>query len=1109
MIQRDSVRNSYGRVAVLMVFALSMFVCASAYGQVAGATLSGAVTDSSGAVIAGARVSIKNLATGIVRAVVTDGAGVYSAPNLPPGGYSVTAVAPGFATTVQSNVTLAVASQQVLNITLRVGQSTEQIEVKDVVPSVDLGSSMISADVNSTTVRELPLNGRDWTQLATLEPGVVTVDTQASTNSATTNRGNRGFGNQLTDSGHSPYENNYRVNGVSINDYTNGSPGSVIGVNLGVDAIQEFSVQTTNYTAEYGRASGAVINAVTKSGTNEFHGSAYGFLRSAHLDAKNYFDDPLEPIPPFHRNQVGFAAGGPIRKDKTFIFGDYEGIFQDLSSTFTNEVPSAAARNGTLCSIPVSSGPNACTTTQVAVSPAIAPYLPFWPAGNGALAANGDTQVFTKAGLLHLNENYATTRIDQHFSPSDSLSGSWFYDHAPQTQPDPLGNTLFELLSSRQMYSAEETHIFTPTLVNTARIGFSRVVGVVNESVGALNPIADDTSLGSIPGHNAAILTVPGLTPTASVGSASLNHHVFNSFQYYDDAFYNRGKHSLKFGFAAEHMQYNHRVEQASNGNFSFGSLQDFLQNIPTSVLLLDPINSGEVGTRQTLFGAYVADDWRVRPNLTINLGLRYEPTTLPTEAQNRFEVLSTLTSPAITPVHTLWSHNQTMRNFAPRVGLSWDPFGSGKTAVRAGFGIFDVLPINWIYTFSTGASAPFALPEKASLAAGDFPIVPPDLIGPASGQVRYMQPNPRRSYTMNWNFNLQRDLTPSWFATVGYVGSRSLHMPDTPDDVNYTLPTLTPFGYIWPCAPKDANGNCTQAGSKLNPNVGPIRPTFWDNAGSYEGLQAGITKKMSYGFQLQGSYNWGKCIDTGDNANLSDPFTNSLADYMYFDKRLSRGLCDFNIAQSLALSYIWNVPSPRSNSEFLSKLMGGWQLGGILKAQTGSPFTVLIGGDPLGRNAGDTGVDFPDRQPGCNPITGNVTAYVNLNCFTVPTAPASFAALCNTNGFSGVSAPAPTGQVYCANLFGNAGRNQLVGPRLFDLDFSVFKNIPIARISEAFNLQFRAEFFNVLNHPNFLPPLDNNTIFNADGSAVSSAGAIDATSTDPRQIQFGVRVLW
>jgi hypothetical protein len=1102
------IRRSWSRD--ISRFALSVvLLCLSqvASAQVTGATLSGTVTDPSGAVVDGANVLIVNTATQVQQNVTTDHAGIYSVPNLIPGDYSLTISAKGFATAVKHGVTLAVAAQQVLNVTMTVGNSSQRVDVADIAASVDLSSSTLSAEVGGTTLRELPLNGRDWTQLATLEPGVVTVSTQASTGSATTNRGNRGFGNQLTDSGHSPFENNYRVNGISINDYTNGSPGSVIGVNLGVDAIQEFSVQTTNYSADYGRTSGAVINAITKSGTNDFHGAAYGFLRSSHLDSKNYFDNPNEPIPPFHRNQVGISAGGPIRKDKTFIFGDYEGIFQDLSTTFTNEVPSAAARNGTLCSTPISSGPGACSMTVVPVSAAVLPYLAFWPKGNGALSANGDTQVYTYPGLLHLNEHYATFRVDQHFSAHDSLAGSFFYDHAPQTQPDPLGTISTQLLSSRQMYSAEETHIFTSSLVNTARIGFSRVVGVVNASVSAINPIANDPSLGSIPGHNAPILTVPGLTSTASLGSPSLNHHVLNSSQFYDDAFWIKGKHSIKFGFATEHMQYNHRVAQAFNGNFAFGSLQDFLQDTPSSVLLLNPTLAGEVGTRQTLFGFYVNDDWRMFSNLTVNLGIRYEPTTLPTEAHDRFEVLSSLTAPTLTPVKTLWPHNATLKNFEPRIGFSWDPFRTGKTAVRAGIGIFDVLPLNWEYTFSTGASAPFALPEKANnLQPGDFPVVTSTVIGPASGQVRYVQPNPKQSYTINWNINIEREITPSVSATVGYVGSHSLHLPDTPDDINYSLPVAEPFGTIWPCAPKDASGNCTQSGSRLNPNVGAIRPLFWDNSGTYHGLQAGVTKRLSQGLQLQGAYNWSKCIDTGDNANLSDPFINSLADYMYFDKRLTRGLCDFNVSQSLSFSYIWTIPAPKEG--LMSKVAGGWQLGGILKVQTGTPFSVLIGGDPLGRNAGDTGVDFPNRLAGCNPITGNINAYINLSCFTVPTAPVADASLCNTAGFSAAVA-APAGLVNCANLFGNAGRNQLVGPKIVDLDFSLFKNIPFKRISETFNVQLRAEAFNILNHPNFTSPLDNSTIFNADGSVVSNAGAIDSTATDPRQIQFGVRIIW
>lgn len=1104
-------RTIADQIALPSLVCLMMLACAQLplLGQVAGATLSGTVSDQSQAVIANAELTIKDNETGVIKKVKTDAAGFYVVPNLLPGDYQVTVSYPGYSSVVENKVELAVGTPATLNVVLKIGRASETVVVTDRVTGVALESSLLSAVVGSKTVRGLPLNGRDWTQLATLEPGVTTVVTQSTTSSATTNRGNRGYGNQLTDSGHSPYENNYRVNGISINDYTNGSPGSVIGVNLGVDAIREFSVLTTNYGAEYGRASGAVINAITKSGTNEFHGSAYAFFRNAALDAKNFFDLHTQPIPPFQRYQFGASAGGPIRKDKTFIFGDYEAIRQSLSATFTNNVPSAAARQGTLCSIPIATGPDACATSNVGVSPAVQPYLVFWPTGNGPLSANGDTQSYTYPGSAELTENYATIRGDHHISASDVMVASWFYDHAPETLPDPLGTILTEGLSSRQMYSLEETHTFSPAFLNTVRVGFSRVVGVVNATARAIEPAASDTSLGSVPGRYAPIMTVPGLTSTASLKSPSENHHVLNSFQYYDDAFVTRGKQTIRFGVAAEHMQYDHQVTQAYDGNFNFGSLQAFLQDAPTSVFMLGP-SSSEVGTRQTLFGVYLQDDWHTLSNLTLTLGIRYEPTNLPTEAHNRFEVLETPTSPTLSPASTLWPKNATLRNVSPRVGFAYDPFKTGKTAIRGAWGIYNILPINWVYTFSTGASAPFASPERANnLQPGDFPTVKSTTLGPAQGQVRYMQPDPKRSYTMNWNLNLQQQLFSSLTATVAYVGARGLHMPDTPDDINYSLPVATAVGYMWPCAPKDSNGNCMSEGSKLNPDVGPIRPTFWENTMSYNGLQMGVMKSLSYGLQFQGSYNWGKCIDSGTNANLSDPFINSLADYMYFSHSTRRGLCDYNIAQSASFSYMWSIPSGIAAGSSASKIFGGWQLGGILRMQTGSPFTMLIAGDPLHRNAGDSGVDFPDRLSHCNAISGGVNSYVNVKCFTPPAAPTSYAASCDTNQFSGAATPAPAGDVYCANLFGNAGRNQLTGPGLVDLDSSLFKDIPARMWSDKATIQLRAEMFNVLNHPNFLPPLDNNTIFNADGSLVTGAGKIDATSTDPRQIQFGVRIVW
>ncbi len=1052
------------------------------------------------------------MGTGIVRTATTDSAGLFSAPNLDPGTYEVTVSAPGFSKAVQSNLTLSVGQQQALNLTMKVGESTQTVTVEESAPSVELTSATLSAQVDATTVRELPLNGRDWTQLATLEPGVATVRVQASTSSPTTNRANRGFGNQLTDSGHSPYENSYRVDGININDYTNGSPGSVIGANLGTDAIQEFSVLTTDYTAEYGRTSGAIVNSVLKSGTNAYHGTLFGFLRNASLDAKNYFDSATKPIPPFQRYQYGGAFGGPIIKDKTFFFISYEGVQQQLSNTVSVVVPSAQARAGTFCKPNGTTPPITYTCTNDGVSPAVAPYLGFWPVApaGAVLSADGNTDKFATNGLLKLKENYATAKVDHHFSDSDSLNASWMYDRGPYTQPDPLLNVISSLFSLREMVSAEETHIFSPTLVNTARVGYNRSHGINGGVVGAINPIAADTTLGDRPGIPAPIITMSngGITSTASVGSASQNLLVANSFQFYDDAFWTKGKHSLKFGIAIERIQFNASTLQRPNGQFTFNDFGQFLLDTPLKVQELAPGNAFEVGSRQLAMGFYAQDDYKVKPNLSLTIGLRYEPVTLPTEASNRFQPLVALSATAVpTPVNTLWSQNQSLKNFEPRVGFSWDPFKDGKTAVRGGFGVFDILPIPWTYTQTLPAQFPFTFQESASgLKQGDFPIVTSKSINnPSSFNVVYVPQKPGRAYAMNWNLNIQRQVTPNLTVTLGYVGSRSIHLPDLPDNVNYQLPTQTSAGYLFPIA---SSSNLVP---QLDPLVGSMRARLWDNEGWYNGLQAGITKNLSHGLQLQGSYTWSKCEDTGSNMAFNDPFQNSLPDYFYFDHHLTKGLCDFNIGQSGVVSFIYNIPSFGSKTGIESKILGGWQVGSIITLQTGSPFTPVFGGDPYNRAQGDANMGYVDLVPGCNPINANWKSagtnglqYLNTNCFTLPSAPASMASQCDPNSFGGTQTP-PAGRVFCQNLIGDLGRNQIVGPSLFDMDFSIFKNF---RVTEQITTQFRVEMFNVLNHPSFLPPLNNEAVLNAaDGTVPGNAGVVDTTSTDPRQIQFGLKI--
>jgi hypothetical protein len=445
------------------------------HAQAGGATLSGNVTDPSSATIPNANVSIKNIETGISRDVTTNEAGFYNAPNLSPGIYEVSASAPGFSKLVQTNITLTVGAQQVLNLSLQVGEVTQTVEVPGEAPNVELTSSAVTAEVNSLTVRELPLNGRDWSSLAVLQPGTIGIRTQIGT-TGTVNRGNRGFGNQLSISGHRPTENNYRVNGVSVNDYSNGSPGSVQGAQLGVDAIQEFSVLTANYTAEYGRTSGGVINAITKPGTNDFHGTAYWFLRDEGLDTKSFFATQRSP---FHRNQFGGSAGGPLQKDKTFVFGDFEAIRQSrgLNSVQLN-VPSPAARgigpNGqpTVAVVNGSplpaSGPNAAPnpdpTTHIDRS--VLPYLAFFPLPNAGVS--GDTGLFVTSPVQQYSQNYATARLDHKFSDKDTVDFVWFFDRSPQITPDAFLESTTQTFSERNFGEIEETHVFSSSFVNTA-----------------------------------------------------------------------------------------------------------------------------------------------------------------------------------------------------------------------------------------------------------------------------------------------------------------------------------------------------------------------------------------------------------------------------------------------------------------------------------------------------------------------------------------------------------------------------------------------------------------------------------------------------------------
>jgi hypothetical protein len=1082
----NSTRSKQLRIqSGLSVFLFLAFLAAlPARAQLAGANLSGVVMDTSGRSVPNATVSIKNVATGVTREVQSNSDGLYSAPNLLPGEYDIEASAPSFSKTVEKDVMLTVGSERALNLTLKVGAVNSVIQVTGAPPLVETSSSTLSATVGEKTIVDLPLDGRDWTLLATLQPGVIAVRAQATTGNSA-NRGNRGFGNQLADSGHRPYENTYRVDGININDYTNGAPGSVLGVTLGVDAIREFNVVTSNYTAEYGRTSGAVINSVTKSGTNSFHGSSYFFDRDKIFDARNFFDPATKP--PFRRIQFGASAGGPIIKDKTFIFGDYEGIRETLSLSFLDIVPSQQARDGQ-------------------VDPAVKPALALWPLPNAGLLGNGDTGYFRTSGLKASTENYFTVKVDHQLSAHDSLNGTYFFDTAPQRIPDVLNNIINQVFARRQMVSLSETHLFGPAVVNIARLGFNRSQGQVSQPFKAINPAAADTTLGTVAGQTAAFLIVTGITSAGGLGSFAGFTHTLNSIQAYDDIVVAKGSHDLKFGVAFERVQSNEKPRPRINGTFIFTSLSAFLTNNPFVFAFAGSSTGVEAGVRNNIIGGYAQDDWRVRSNLTVNLGLRYEIMTLPTEVHGLFRSTPSLLGG--TPEHRdhYWLSNPTLHNFTPRVGFSWDPFRNGKTAVRGGFGIFGILPLpfNWLGESSLGL--PFSeVVDAVFPGQGTFPKKVLDVVqfDPANSQVTFAEPHPKRTYAMNWNLNIQRQLTEHVFAAIGYVGSHTVHQSFAAGDHNQVAPpqvTNVNGVLVWPAG----------GGTLANPMVGPTYAVFYDGSTKYNGLQTQLKLVSPHGFQGQVAYTWSKCLDDGSSGGLGDAYTNSISSLIYFNKAGRLGVCDFDIRHNLSVNSIYDLPSPKGHS-VLNLIAGGWQIGGIVNASSGVPFTLGLPGDPLGQGSTDP-FDFPNRVAGCNPYNPNFKktgeSYINSNCFTFPSVSVNspIAQLCNSAGQGDTN-----GQRLCLNIFGNNGRNTLVAPKLVNVDLALLKNIKVPQISESFGLQLRFEFFNILNHANFQAPADNLQFDGITGfnGVTGSAGTITSTNTPPRQIQFGAKIIW
>jgi hypothetical protein len=794
----------------------------------------------------------------------------------------------------------------------------------------------------------------------------------------------------------------------------------------------------------------------------------------------------------------------------------------------------------------------------VTVDQAALNYLKLYPT---PAACGQDVCKFVFNGQQVVNENFVTTRIDHKFSEKDALFGTYLYDRTPYSSPDSFGNVGLNTLSSRQIVAVEETHSFTPTLVNAVRFGYNHENVNNDASVTALKKAAADTSLAAFAGRDAAVVNVSKMSPmSGGVGGLPTYLYRWNSFQGYDDAFFNRGKHTVKFGGAFERMLLQVTALTDANGIWFFNSLQEFLTNQPFKFQGGVASSHTPRDLRQSIFGGYVQDDWRWKPNLTLNLGLRYEMATVLTEIHGKIANLRNLSDPlpvcgAVVAGQCSGSgafyNNPTTKNFEPRIGFAWDPLRNGRMAVRGGAGLFDVLPLPYQFILLTTQAAPYFQYTSLDSSASDpscppsttltFPLVATCLISANKLRSTYVESNPKRNYVTQWNLNVQYQLTQSLAAMVAYVGSRGVHQPFRVDEADLIIPQKTPFGYLWPQV--DVNGNLMSgpnAGNPpktINPAFGSVRGMFYQGRSYFNALELQLAKRMSHGFQVQGTYTWGKSIDTSSATLAGDAFGNSISSLNYFDTKLTRGLSDFTVGRTLVLNGTWEVPSAKSWTGPAKWVTDGWELGLIFTVSDGVPFTPTWGttSDPANTRSSDD-FAYPNRLsiPGCTTLTnpGNPDNYIKTQCFAVPTAPndAFWTANCDLappslgtpiRGDATTTPPTPPvpwlSPLACFNLRGNAGRNIMIGPGITNLDFSVFKNNRIRRISENFNVQFRLEMFNIMNHPNFAPPGpgDGNTdVFDATGNTSASsngglAGVLQRTTIPERQIQFAIKIVF
>ncbi|HVB33391.1 MAG TPA: TonB-dependent receptor [Patescibacteria group bacterium] len=1084
----------------------------SALAQLGTGTILGTVLDSTHAAIPGATVTILNPQTGLTRTTTTDSRGAYRFPSVEAGVYTVKIEKTGFRTLTLPDLTLSVAQNLVANGTLQVGSTQQQVVVTGAAAIVNTTTTTLGGLVNDTSIAQLPLNGRNYTTLTLLQPGV----TQQMTGT-----GGGQAGVWFSSNGATIHSNYASLDGTPLINMLGGSVSSELGTALGVDGIKEFRVITTGFGAEYGMSMGSQTVIVSKSGTNKFHGDAFDFLRNSHLDARNYFDTATNSgghrLPELQRNDFGGSIGGPIRKNKTFFYTTFEGVRQNLGVSATLPVFPAACHTAnhivdSSCASTLASG------QTIAVPSVMQPLLALYPSPNVP-----GTNIFAYTTNSVSREYYGETRVDQSISAQDSFFARYTVDDAVNTAP--VGNNAttgfgagfpqFRISpQSRYQYlTLGESHIFSPTLLAVTHLSYARTFN------GETNLQTPDVPTG--PGYSFVTglpmgdIQVTGLAqmgPQPFIGPPNLRN-TQNIYTVSEDVFDTLGNHSLQFGALINRVNDGVQSPFYPLGTISFNTIQDFMEGLAANYQSLAPGSPGN--TRNfwyNTFGFYLQDNWKAMPRLTLNLGLRYEFATVPQETTNfSYAIRNFYTDSAATqgPIFV----NDSLHNFSPRLGFAWDVSGNGKTAVRGAWGLYyDVAQYGTIFQQNTPVLPP-QTPEDAVFNAVPATFTIPFTYSAANFgnnlfTTDYHMKQPKGE---QYSLSVEHQLPSQIALTVSYVGFHGWNLyqaregnPVIPTSVTGFAPNAVAY---WD---PSIVGKCANVvpSCRVNPNFTTTTYVTTRGYSWYNSLQVTANKQVGHGLEFNSAYTWSRSLDntqseqnysdcTNGNANGQDPL---------FGHKDYGPSCD-DLTQVWNLSLLYHFPKTHSRN-FAAKILNGWWIGNVVTVHTGLPF------DPL------TAVNRACND-GC---AGRTTAY---NYATVGTGAATATIHGKTYNFvpfnhSSVNTGNPN-QWFNPLMFmlqppgylGTASRNLLRAPGLSEWDFSASKDTALPFLGEAGNLEFRAEFFNILNHSNFGFP--SPIIFNGAQSDIGAyseapfgtAGQITNTSTTSRQIQMSLKVIF